>query len=294
MVLRGERPSRLCCKSSLERKPRFARGAPRLAVFETWNAGSTPSRYAIRNTLPTRSHPRIPQSITNFRQADSIIHPISIAHPIRCWQIPDMITPQPSRFASQCRIRIFLFPVIALCVLRSEGYAARSTHPLLTTEPADQQFFCSAGYDPAACQQHALRLKSVLLRYPSRQLGPWSWIIVRSEDWQPLLTKLRLNLRSPAFTTLEQHATFLEEALFQRDPERSQQLEREFYTPFDQLLSLAVTHELAHAICRVVDETTANLLAEQLRDGRPIECSQTRGLTPIQELNLHRQSPRLR
>jgi hypothetical protein len=186
-----------------------------------------------------------------------------------------------------------------LCVLTLSGihpaaHAAETTRPSPSSALTTQQFFCSAGYDRESCLQHTAQLRAVLRHYPAAQHGPWSWVIVRSEDWGPFLLRLHLDQRSPAFTALEQRSTFLEEVLFHPKPERAAELEKTFATPLPQLLAAAVTHELAHAVCHEMDETAANRIAEQLRAGGIADCSLARGLTPIQELGLHRNSPRLR
>ena len=191
-------------------------------------------------------------------------------------------------------LRNSLLCALYLCRLAGPARAAESERASQGNALAAQQLFCSAGYDPKSCLQHAAQLQAVLLRYPAAQPGPWSWVIVRSEDWQPFLLRLHLDQRSPAFTALEQRSTFLEEVLFLSDSERAPELERTFTTPLPQLLALAVTHELSHAICHEMDEAAANRIAQQLRAGRKADCSQARGLTPILELGLHRNSPRLR
>jgi hypothetical protein len=184
-----------------------------------------------------------------------------------------------------------LLCLFALCVLRLPANAAEATDPSQRNALAAQQFFCNAGYDHAACLQHAARLKTLLLTYPSFQLGSWSWIIVRSEDWQPLLLRLRLDQRTPAFSALEQRSTFLEEALFHPNPKRADELQGLFHTPADQLLKVAVAHELAHASCHEMDENAANRIADRLLHGQPIDCRAGRGITPIQKLYLDRNSP---
>jgi len=59
---------------------------------------------------------------------------------------------------------------------------------------------------------------------------------------------------NPAFTILEKRQTFLEDA------------------PLDQVLRYAVTHELAHAMCREVDEAKATTLASQLLVTGTVAC----------------------
>jgi hypothetical protein len=157
-----------------------------------------------------------------------------------------------------------------------------------------QKFFCHTGYDPRQCEQHIAELKAVLLQYPAPSPKHWTWIIVRSEDWQPLVQNLHLPSQSPAFTTLALRETFLEDALFFSQPGRTDELVTLLRTPAAQLLSVAVSHELGHAICHNGDEAAANRVAEQLRGGKHPDCLNAgtrKPLDPIDELVLHNQSP---
>jgi hypothetical protein len=150
-----------------------------------------------------------------------------------------------------------------------------------------QHFYCNTGFDEHVCQQHVAKLKEVLRRYPADAPGGWKWVIVRSEDWQPLLVSLRLDRRATAFSALGLRSTFLEEALFVYRPTRADELARDFHAPFNQLLSIAVSHELGHAICHERNEAAASRIAEQLRTGRHPECVEaSESPTPIEELYL--------
>jgi hypothetical protein len=77
---------------------------------------------------------------------------------------------------------------------------------------------------------------------------------------------------SPAFTALDQRETFFEEALASPVPERRAELIRQWSLSMDDLLNLAVTHELRHALCNERDERKADHYGEQLRTGEAIEC----------------------
>lgn len=134
------------------------------------------------------------------------------------------------------------------------------------------EFHCHTGYPLAECQKDILHLKSVLARYPIEALGHWTWVLVRSQDWQPISRTLRLNPDSPAFTALEPRETFLEEALFVHDPERTLELMKEWRRSMPQLLELAVSHELGHAFCAEPNEAAADRFAEGLRKGLAPRC----------------------
>jgi hypothetical protein len=152
-----------------------------------------------------------------------------------------------------------------------------------------EHFYCNTGFAQDVCEQHVAKLKAVLRRYPVAAPEGWRWVIVRSEDWQALLVSLGLDRRATAFSALGLRSTFLEEALFVYSPRRAEELVRDFHTPFDQLLSVAVSHELAHAVCHESNETVASRIAEEFRKGNHPECGESReSATPIEELNYSR------
>ena len=137
-------------------------------------------------------------------------------------------------------------------------------------------FHCHTGYPLGQCEKDILQLKAVLAGYPIENLGPWTWVLVRSQDWKPISRRLRLNPDSPAFTALDQRATFLEEALFLHDPTRSAELMRQWQMSMPRLLELAVTHELGHALCAEPNEAAADRFGEKLRNGQSPPCRVTK------------------
>ena len=108
------------------------------------------------------------------------------------------------------------------------------------------RFHCNEGFSVSKCEEELARLRNVLADFDLRTLGEWTWILVRSEDWKPILRQVGRDPDSPAFTILAARQTFLEEALFDPDPLRSRTLLERFRMPLDKLLPFAVAHELAH------------------------------------------------
>lgn len=141
-----------------------------------------------------------------------------------------------------------------------------------TTVLPAQEFHCHTGYPLAQCQKDILQLKKVLSHYPVERLGHWTWVLVRSWDWKPISRMLGLNPDSPAFTAIEPRETFLDEALFAHDPQRSGELMEKWHMSVPTLLEHAVTHELGHAFCDERNEALADQFGEDIRKGRPAPC----------------------
>ena len=165
--------------------------------------------------------------------------------------------------------------VISAWMFPAQGQAPShisAAEQVRSTALSNQEFHCHTGYSLAQCQEDILRLKTVLTRYPIEALGHWTWVLVRSQDWKPISRMLRLNPDSPAFTALEPRETFLEEALFVHDPQRTSELMIEFNRSMPKLLELAVSHELGHAFCMEPSEGAADRFAADLRDGLTPSC----------------------
>jgi hypothetical protein len=115
-------------------------------------------------------------------------------------------------------------------------------------------------------------LRTVLDRYPVPQLGEWTFVLVRSDDWKHILLERGMPDTS-AFTFLEKRETFIEEALLAEVAQRRRvELLRKWQLPSDQLLELAVTHELGHSVCNQRDEAKADRYGRSLRDKSPAVC----------------------
>ena len=138
-------------------------------------------------------------------------------------------------------------------------------------------FFCNTGYSQEVCQVQIARLQQTLGTFDLGALGDWNWILVRSDDWYPILRSVGRDPDSPAFTILERRQTFLEEALFQPMAGRSRTLLEKWRVPLNELLNVAVTHELAHALCREQDEARTHAYAGQLSESGHVTCGEGTG-----------------
>jgi len=135
-------------------------------------------------------------------------------------------------------------------------------------------FFCHTGYNQPECDAQVKRLRQILAGVDLTALGEWTWVLVPSQEWKPILRRIGKDPESPAFTVLEKRQTFLEDALFQTDANRSRTLLLRYRVPLDQVLRFAVVHELAHAMCQEVDEPRAIALAERLRTSGTVVCGE--------------------
>ena len=137
---------------------------------------------------------------------------------------------------------------------------------------SNQRLYCSKDYFASACKQHALHLQKLLRKYRAEALGRWDWVLIHSDDWKPLLQQLRLDPTSPAITSLPDRKTLFDESLFSASAARRTEFLHAYLVPFDQLLALAVSHELGHALCRELSESSASHFAEQIRNNRRPNC----------------------
>jgi hypothetical protein len=133
-------------------------------------------------------------------------------------------------------------------------------------------FVCSKGYTMEKCYEQVAVLRSTLAKYPLAQVGEWTWILVRSEDWKAIVVPRGLDPDSPAFTYSAKRETFIEEALVADVPGRRGELKARWHIRADKLRELVAAHELGHAFCNDRSEAVANQQAERLRDGKTPSC----------------------
>jgi hypothetical protein len=139
-------------------------------------------------------------------------------------------------------------------------------------QPPKQHFVCNIGYTPRECQVAMTVLRKTLERYPVEALGTWTWVLVRSEDWKQLLSERRFDSNHPAFSYLPKRETFLDGALIVKTSVRAVELSAVWHMTIEDLLDLAIRHELAHALCNDRDETRAERAAIALKNGTPLSC----------------------
>lgn len=184
--------------------------------------------------------------------------------------------------------RVFATGAISL-ILKGPASVEATDGSLSEFTPA-HHFICNTGYSQADCDKQEKRLSDILAGLDLSRLGEWSWVLVQSRHWKPILRRAGRDPDSPAFTILDRRQTFLEEALLRPTVDRSQILLEKYRLPLDQLLYVAITHELGHAICHEVDERKAIAYASQLRNtgrvfcGQPVPPPQSRDATRLRVL----------
>jgi hypothetical protein len=142
-------------------------------------------------------------------------------------------------------------------------------------EPLRQHFVCNTGYTIPDCQRDISALQKVLEKYPVSQLGEWTWVIVRSDDWHAIQAPRNLDPHSPAFTYYPARETFIEEALLTNVRRRSFELRDAWRMTMQELLDYAVAHELAHALCNESDEVKARKAGVLLLEQHRLSCDVT-------------------
>ena len=159
----------------------------------------------------------------------------------------------------------FVFSAYALAAQTNGNASARKEAP-------KQHFACNVGYTPSECQVATTVLRKALAPYPVDALGEWTWVLVRTVDWKQILSDRMVDTNHPAFSYLPKRETFLDGALVVRSSIRGVELSAIWHMPIEDLLDLAIRHELAHALCNDRDETKADRAAIALKNGTPLSC----------------------
>jgi len=177
--------------------------------------------------------------------------------------------------AAGCRFSLILQAGIVMVITFVSAYplAAQTIGAASAQKQTPKQHFvCNVGYTPRECQVAMTVLRKTLERYPVDVLGEWRWILVRTVDWKQILSDRKLDTNHPAFSYLPKRETFLDGALVIRSSIRGAELSAIWHMPIEDLLDLAIRHELAHALCNDPDETKAARAAIALKNGSPLSC----------------------
>jgi hypothetical protein len=159
----------------------------------------------------------------------------------------------------------------ALLVAAGGGSQTRAYgDPQKSTSP--QHFVCNRGYTQKQCDEEMVVLRNALAHYPTTELGEWTWVLVKSENWKLLLLAKRLDPRVPALTDPAAKVTFFEEALVAGASGRLSELMAVWHMGRANLLDLAIRHELGHALCADLNEARAERIARLLKQKMPVTC----------------------
>lgn len=161
----------------------------------------------------------------------------------------------------------FLAPFILLC-------APSQLLPPATAQgqATKQHLVCNIGYTSQECAVDMAVLRRTLAKYPLDTLGEWTWVLVRTLDWRRILLDRGFDPNTPAFSYLPARQTFFDGALVAKVSSRGVELRERWHMSVEDLLDLAVRHELGHALCNRRDEAKANYLAAILQGGKPVSC----------------------
>ena len=160
-----------------------------------------------------------------------------------------------------------------LFVLSPPAFAGQASGDSTARKQARRQHFaCNVGYTPSECRAATTVLRKALAQYPADALGEWTWVLVRTQDWKQILSDRKFDTSHPAFSYLPKRETFLDGALVVGTSIRGAELSAIWHMPIEDLLDLAVRHELAHALCNDPDESRADRAASALKNGTPWSC----------------------
>ena len=110
------------------------------------------------------------------------------------------------------------------------------------------------------------------VEFDLESLGDWSWVLVRRTIGTGscvglVVTLTVLHSRSSSGARRFSGGTL-------RPWQRSRTLLEKWRVPLDELLNVAVTHELAHMLCRERDEARTHAYAGQLSESGQVTCDE--------------------
>jgi hypothetical protein len=155
---------------------------------------------------------------------------------------------------------LLVAPVQLLRPARAQGQATK------------QHFVCNVGYTSQECAVDMAVLRRALAKYPVEALEDWTWVLVRPEDWKRILLDRGFDPNNPAFSYLPARETFLDGALVAKVSSRGVELSELWHMSVEDLLDLAVRHELGHALCNEKGEAKADRVARLLHTGQAPTC----------------------
>ncbi len=174
-----------------------------------------------------------------------------------------------------CRSSLVLLTCVLMVipfVFSAYSLAAQTIDAASVQKQVSKHFVCNVGYTPAECQVAMTVLRKAVAQYPMDALGEWTWVLVRTQDWKQILSDRKLDTNHPAFSYLPKRETFLDGALVVRASIRGAELSAIWHMAIEDLLDLAIRHELAHALCNDPDESKADRAARALKNGTPLSC----------------------
>jgi len=177
-----------------------------------------------------------------------------------------------STFSRRLQIQLRILVPVVLLTLQFQFPIGTSAQ---TTQAHKQHFVCNSGYTPQECLAAMTVLRKALAKYPVGGLGEWTWVLVRSVDWKRILLERGFDPNNPAFSYLPRRETFFDSSLVMKVSARGVELSAQWHMPIEDLLDLAIRHELAHALCNETNEAKADGLAIALKSGATLSCQTT-------------------
>jgi hypothetical protein len=144
-----------------------------------------------------------------------------------------------------------------------------------------QHFACNVGYTLSQCQVATMVLRKALARYPVAALGEWTWVLVRTEDWKQIPSVRKFDTSNPVFSYPPKRRTFLDGALLVRKSIRGVELSAKWHMRIEDLLDLAIRHELAHALCNDRDESKVDRATIELKNRTRLSCQDSQQLLAV-------------
>jgi len=150
--------------------------------------------------------------------------------------------------------------IIFLC-LAVTGLTAQSKVAVVA---GNNLAICADGLSSGECRYAQAGIKLSLKRLKP-ELSDWRFVVIDSRRWSSTCKKFKLDPCVPAFSDIDQHATYLISTLLVNNTRLDEDLQRYSNLTGQDRLDWVISHELGHILCATASERVAENASGKLR-----------------------------
>lgn len=151
--------------------------------------------------------------------------------------------------------------LVVFVYLAVTGLAAQSRVAVVA---GNNLAICADGLSPGECRYAQAGIKLSLERLKP-ELSDWRFVVIDSRRWSSTCKRFKLKPCVPAFSDIDQHATYLISTLLVNNSRLNEDLQRYSNLTGQDRLDWVISHELGHILCATANEQVAENAGGKLR-----------------------------